>query len=168
RRAASLARQHHVGFVYCGNVKPAGYPARWVFERTHTPYCIFFYGADLLSEQHKYHHSGFKRHSARAIIGGAAALVAVPSWTPDLALTVLGELGLDGHGQRLRVVHLGTDPGRFRPGVDATELRGRLELPHSRGRNGTRWLLTVARIEPHKGVDTVLQALPAILARAPD
>src|SRR2546430_13473000 len=90
------------------------------------------------------------------------------AWTRDLALTVLGELGLDGHGQRLRVVHLGTDPGRFRPGVDATELRGRLELPHSRGRNGTRWLLTVARIEPHKGVDTVLQALPAILARAPD
>src|SRR5919197_4339416 len=54
RRAASLARQHRVGFVYCGNVKPAGYPARWVFERTRTPYCIFFYGADLLSEQHKY------------------------------------------------------------------------------------------------------------------
>src|SRR2546430_9073638 len=90
------------------------------------------------------------------------------AWPRDLPLTVLGELGLDGHGQRLRVVHLGTDPGRFRPGVDATELRGRLELPHSRGRNGTRWLLTVARIEPHKGVDTVLQALPAILARAPD
>src|SRR6266516_1012176 len=166
RRAASLARQHHVGFVYCGNVKPAGYPARWVFERTHTPYCIFFYGADLLSEQHKYHHSGFKRHSARAIIGGAAALVAVSSWTRDLALTVLGELGLDGHGQRLRVVHLGTDPERFRPGVDGDELRRRLALPA--GRDGARWLLTVARLEPHKGIDTVLQALPAILARAPD
>src|SRR5213595_2240508 len=53
RRAASLARQHHVGFVYCGNVKPAGYPARWVFERTHTPYCIFFYGADLRSEERR-------------------------------------------------------------------------------------------------------------------
>ena len=28
--------------------------------------------------------------------------------------------------------------------------------------------LTVARLDPHKGVDTVLQALPAVLARAPD
>src|ERR1041385_3201210 len=27
RRAASLARQHRVAFVHCGNVKPAGYPA---------------------------------------------------------------------------------------------------------------------------------------------
>src|SRR3989454_812080 len=33
RRAASLARRHHVRFVHCGNVKPAGYPARWVLER---------------------------------------------------------------------------------------------------------------------------------------
>ena len=162
RRAASLAREHGVSFVYCGNVKPAGYPARWVFERTHTPYCIFCYGADLLSEQHKYHHSGFKRRAARAIIGGAAVLVAISSWTRDLALTVLGELGLDGQGGRVRVVHLGTDPERFRPGVDAAELRRRFELPAG----GGRWLLTVARLVAHKGVDTVLEALPAVVARA--
>src|SRR3989441_2709447 len=159
-----LARQHRVQFVYCGNVKPAGYPARWVYERTKVPYCIFLYGADLLSEQHKYHHSGLKRRSTRAILGGAAALVAISQWTRDLALTVLGELALDGHGQRLRVVHLGTDPARFHPGVDSPELLRRLELPA----NGARWLLTVARLEPHKGVDTVLRALPAILEREPD
>src|SRR5205807_2071471 len=47
RRAAALARQHRVRFVHCGNVKPAGYPARWVYERQHIPYGIFFYGADL-------------------------------------------------------------------------------------------------------------------------
>src|SRR5438552_559973 len=164
RRAASLARQHRVQFVYCGNVKPAGYPARWVYERTKVPYCIFLYGADLLSEQHKYHHSGLKRRSTRASRGGAAALVAISQWTRDLALTVLGELALDGHGQRLRVVHLGTDPARFHPGVDSPELLRRLELPA----NGARWLLTVARLEPHKGVDTVLRALPAILEREPD
>src|SRR5205814_9973088 len=158
----SLARRHRARFVYCGNVNTAGYPARWVHERFKIPYCLFLYGADLLSEQHKYHHSRLKRRASRVILGGAAALIAISIWTRDLALTVLGELGLDGHGQRLRVLHLGTDPTRFRPGVDATELRGRLELPHSRGRNGTRWLLTVARIEPDKGGDTVLQALPAI------
>jgi phosphatidylinositol alpha-1,6-mannosyltransferase len=166
RRAARLTREHGVRFVYCGNLKPAGYPARWVYERTKVPYCLFLYGADLLSEQHKYHHSRLKRRSARAILGGAAALVAISQWTRDLALAVLGELGLDGHGERLRVVHLGTDPARFRPGVDATELCDRLQLPD--GKSGTRWLLTVARLEPHKGVDTVLRALPAVLERAPD
>jgi phosphatidyl-myo-inositol dimannoside synthase len=163
RRAASLARQHQVRFVHCGNVKPAGYPARWVYERLRVPYSLFLYGADLLSEQHKIH-SALKRKTARAIFGGAAVLIAISSWTRDLALAVLGELGLDGHGGRLRVVHLGTDPDRFRPGVDVTELRERFELEDS----GVRWLLTVARLEPHKGVDMVLRALPEIIARAPD
>src|SRR6266700_3972132 len=163
RRAASLARQHHVRFVHCGNVKPAGYPARWVLERCRVPYGIYFHGGDLLSEQHKVRHSRFKRRSTKAILGGAAVLMANSAWTRDLALSVLGELGLDGHGQRLRVVHLGTDPVRFRPGVDTSDVRQRFELPDG----AAPWLLTVARLEPHKGVDTVIKALPAILEQAP-
>jgi phosphatidylinositol alpha-1,6-mannosyltransferase len=163
RRAAKLARERDVRFVYCGNIKPAGYPTRWVYERTRIPYAVFLYGADLLSEQHKYHHSAIKRRSGRAILGGAAALVAISAWTRDLALTVLGELGLDGHGQRVRVLHLGTDPDRFRPAVDSSAIRERFHLPDS-----VRWLLTVARLEPHKGMDTVIAALPAIAARASD
>jgi phosphatidylinositol alpha-1,6-mannosyltransferase len=164
RRAASLARQHRVRFVHCGNVKPAGYPARWVFERLQIPYSLFLYGGDLLSEQHKIRHSTFKRRTARAIFGGAAVLVAISAWTRDLALTILGDLGLDGHGQRLRVVPLGTDPDRFRPGVHSVDLRARFELPDDK----TRWLLTVARLDRHKGVDTVIRALPAVVARFPD
>src|SRR5205823_12341286 len=77
RRAAALARQHRVRFVHCGNVKPAGYPARWVYERQHIPYGIFFYGADLLSEQHKIRHSRLKRRIARVILAGAAALMTI-------------------------------------------------------------------------------------------
>ncbi|HEX4629056.1 MAG TPA: glycosyltransferase family 4 protein, partial [Gemmatimonadales bacterium] len=147
----------------CGNVKPAGYPARWVFERCRVPYGVYLHGGDLLSEQHKILHSRFKRRSARAILGGAAVLMANSTWTRDLALHVLGELGIDGHAGRLRIVHLGTDPDRFKPGLDPTELRGRFELPD----NGTRWLLTVARLDPHKGVDSVIEALPTVVARFP-
>jgi phosphatidylinositol alpha-1,6-mannosyltransferase len=164
RRAASLARQHRVAFVHCGNVKPAGYPARWVYERQHIPYGIFFYGADLLSEQHKIRHSRLKRRMARVIMGGAAVLMTISAWTRDLALSLLGDLGLDGHGRRLRVVHLGTDPTWFRPGVDVTAVRERFALPDQ----GGRWLVTVARLQEHKGMDTVIRALPAILAGAPD
>ena len=164
RRAATLARQHRVAFVHCGNVKPAGYPARWVYERQHIPYGIFFYGADLLSEQHKVRHSRLKRRTARVIMGGAAVLMTISAWTRDLALSLLGDLGLDGHGRRVRVVHLGTDPTWFRPGVDVTAVRERFALPD----RGGRWLVTVARLQEHKGMDTVIRALPAILAGAPD
>ena len=164
RRAASLARQHRVRFVHCGNVKPAGYPARWVFERVRVPYSLFLYGADLLSEQHKIRQSPLKRRIARAIFGGAAVLLPISNWTRDLAMTLLGELGLDSGGTRMRVVPLGTDPEHFRPGVDPTALRARFGLPDG----DTRWLVTVARLQRHKGIDTVIQALPAILAGAPD
>jgi len=164
RRAAGLARRHHVRFVYCGNVKPAGYAARWVYERVRVPYGLILYGGDLLSEQHKIRQSRFKRRTARVIFGGAAVLVAISNWTRDLTVTVLGELGLDAHSQRLRVVHMGTDPAQFRPGVETAVLRKRADLPDG----GTRWLVTVARLEQVKGIDTVIQALPAILERAPD
>ena len=164
RRAASLARRHRVRFVFCGNVKPAGYAARWVYERVRVPYGLILYGGDLLSEQHKIRQSRFKRRTARVIFGGAAVLVAISNWTRDLTVTVLGELGLDAHSQRLRVVHMGTDPAQFRPGVETAVLRKRADLPDG----GTRWLVTVARLEQVKGIDTVIQALPAILERAPD
>jgi len=164
RRAASLARKHRVKFLYCGNVKPAGYPARWVYERLRVPYGLILYGGDLLSEQHKIRQSRFKRRTARVIFGGAAVLVAISTWTRDLTLSVLGELGLDAHSQRLRVVNMGTDPTQFRPGVETAALRKRADLPDG----GTRWLVTVARLEQIKGIDTVIQALPAILEREPD
>ncbi len=164
RRAVSLARHHRVRFVHCGNVKPAGYPARWVFERLRIPYGIFLHGGDLLSEQHKIRHSRLKRRAARAIFGGAAVLMTNSTWTRDLALSVLGELGLDGHGQRLRVVPLGTDPKQFRPGIDPSTVRERYGLPDG----GAHWLVTVARLERHKGIDTVIEALPAILNRTPN
>src|SRR2546423_3417610 len=104
RRAASLARQHRVRFVHCGNVKPAGYPARWVHERLHIPYGIFFHGADLLSEQHKIRHSRLKRRMARVLFGGAAVLMTNSALTRGLALSPLGGLGLDGVGPPVRAV----------------------------------------------------------------
>src|SRR5207248_1053706 len=58
----------------------------------------------------------------------------------------------------------GHGPELFPSGVDAGALRERFDLPD----NGTRWLVTVARLQQHKGMDTVIDALPAILERAPD
>ena len=50
---------------------------------------------------------------------------------------------------------------RFRPG-NGSALRHRLGLA------AARVLLTVARVEGHKGCDTVLRALPRVLRRVPD
>jgi len=61
----------------------------------------------------------------------------------------------------VRVVPLGTTPSHFRPGIDPRPVRVRYGL------DGGPWLLTVARLESHKGVDTVIRALPAVRAAFP-
>ena len=156
RRAVELARAIEPEFVWCGNLKPAGYPARWVRSRVGTPYGIFLYGTDLLLLQHRLRHSTIKRRAARALIRSARVLVAISRWTRAMSLTVLKELGFADGEIDVRVVPLGTDPNHFRPGVDTSAVRSRYGLEEG------RWLLTVARLVAHKGIDTVLHVLAAM------
>jgi phosphatidylinositol alpha-1,6-mannosyltransferase len=93
------------------------------------------------------------RRTAKALLGSAVAVVANSQYTREQAQTVLRELGLDPLAETVRVVPLGTDPDVFRPGVDAREVRTRYRL------NGDRWVISVARLEPYKGIDTMLKAL---------
>src|SRR3989475_4570777 len=153
RRVASLARQHKPRFAWCDSIRPCTYPAKWMHERVGTKYGVFVHGGDLLKELHAIHHSRFARKTAKALFGSAVAVVANSQWTREQAQKVLRELGLDPLAEHVRVVPLGTDPKQFRPGLDTREVRARYRL------NGDLWALTVARLEPYKGVDTVLKAV---------
>jgi phosphatidylinositol alpha-1,6-mannosyltransferase len=153
RRSAVLARSHRARFTWCGDIHPAGYPAKWTLERVGTPFGILLHGADLLVLQHQVHRSAMKRRSARALLGAAAVLVANSDWTRGLAQSLLRELELEPGGERVRVVPLGTDPGFFRPGVPTAGVRERYGLESG------RWILSVSRLAAHRGVDVVLRAL---------
>lgn len=62
---------------------------------------------------------------------------------------------------RVHVVPNGTDPDRFRPQPEA-RVRNRLDL------DDRSVLLTVGRLVPRKGVDTVLHALPYVAEKIPN
>ena len=162
RRAAVLARSTDAEFIWCGNIKPAAYPAKWTMERTGTPFGILLHGGDLLILQHQVHQSAMKRKTAAALLSSAAVLVANSEWTRECCLTLLGELEIDAPPDRVRVVPLGADQAFFRPGVDTREVRARYGLEDG------RWLLSVARLTRHKGIDTALQALARIAPRYPE
>ncbi|HXH63183.1 MAG TPA: glycosyltransferase family 4 protein [Gemmatimonadales bacterium] len=153
RRVATLARTHKPRFAWCDSVRPSGYAAKWTHERVGTKYGVLVHGGDLLKELHQIHHSRFARRTAKALLGSASAVVANSQWTREQAQTVLRELGLDPLAESVRVVPLGTDPEQFRPALDTREVRARYRL------NGEKWVLTVARLEPYKGVDVALRAL---------
>lgn len=161
RRAAVLARSTDAEFIWCGNIKPAAYPAKWTMERTGTPFGILLHGGDLLILQHQVHQSAIKRKTAAALLSSAAVLVANSEWTRDHCLTLLSELEIDASSELVRVVPLGADHQAFRPGIDTGDVRARYGLDDG------RWLLSVARLTRHKGIDIALQALARLKGRYP-
>jgi phosphatidylinositol alpha-1,6-mannosyltransferase len=162
RAAESLARTMRPEFVWCGNFKPAGYPARWINRVLGTPYGIVLYGTELLLLQHRLSRFGLKRSVARSLLGAAAVMVAISRWTRDLCVEVLTELGLEKMAPVVRVVPLGTDPSVFKPDLSTDTVRSRYRLGQG------RWLLTVARLAAHKGIDTGLRVLAALRTEFPD
>jgi phosphatidylinositol alpha-1,6-mannosyltransferase len=65
-------------------------------------------------------------------------------------------LGLKQAAPAVRVVPLGTDPEVFRPDLDTRAVRSRYHLDEG------RWLLTVARLAAHKGIDTGIRVVAAL------
>ena len=156
RHVAGLARTHKPRFAWTDSIRPGTYPAKWAHERVGMQYGVLVHGGDLLKELHAIHHAPFARKRSRGLLRAAAAVVANSHWTREQAQKVLRELGLDPLAERVKVVPLGTDPEQFRPGIDSREVRARYRL------DGPRWALTVARLEPYKGVDTALRAVARV------
>jgi phosphatidyl-myo-inositol dimannoside synthase len=160
-RAASLVARTRPGFAWCDEVKPAGYAAAVLRGRYGLPFGVIAHGADWLLLEAKLRRSRFKRWTARRILSRCSVVVANSRWTAAQAGAVLDTLGCRALAADVRVVHLGTSPARFRPGLDPEPARRRWGL------DGGPWLLTVARLDFHKGIDTVIRALPAIRAAFP-
>lgn len=163
RRADQLARAHRPGFTWCGELKPAAYPARWLHARYGIPYGIITYGAELLLLDEKLRRSRFKRWTGRQLLQGASVFVAISEWTAAYTRRILSESGLESAAERVRVIPLGTDPEQFQPGVPTAEVKRAYGLDGG----GGPWILTVARLDWHKGFDTVIRALPAVRAAHP-
>jgi phosphatidylinositol alpha-1,6-mannosyltransferase len=161
RRAAVLARAVGPELMWCGNLKPAAYPANWVTRRLGIPHGVFLHGTELLLLRHRLG-SIRKRLAGRSLLGAPAVFVTNSRWTTDLCRLVLSELGFDRELVDVRTVPLGTDPARFRPGLDPADVRARYDLAPG------RWLITVARLAAHKGIDTGLHVLAALRQEAPD
>jgi phosphatidylinositol alpha-1,6-mannosyltransferase len=162
RRVVALTTSLEAEFIWCGNLKPAAYPARWAAARLGIPYGVMVVGSDLLILQQQIQRSSLKRRAAHALLGSASVLVAISRWTADLCLTILGQLQIKTEPDLVRTIPLGTDPVFFQPGRDTREVRARYGLGER------RWLLSVARLVPYKGLDTGLRVLAELRQHHPD
>jgi glycosyltransferase involved in cell wall biosynthesis len=155
---------HHcpnrIGVIHCGNIRPVGYAVTWPHVRLRIPYLLYVNGGDLLRERSKAEHNRLKRAGARRILGAAAGIVATSEWVADLAGEVMQAVGIESMPP-VGAFDLGTDPERFHPSRDSGSLRARWGVGQG------PLLITVARLVPHKGQDSVLRALTALSVEFP-
>lgn len=120
--------------VWVGHTHPRLLMAAALYPRAR--YAASAYGNDFLAARRRWHWP-----LTRALLRRAHPLITITRANAER----LHGLGLPG----ARVVYPGTDPQRFHPPPD------RLSSPLT--------LLTVSRLVSRKGIDTVIQALPALL-----
>ncbi|MCC6316150.1 MAG: glycosyltransferase family 4 protein [Gemmatimonadaceae bacterium] len=142
--------------IHLGNIRPCGYAVQLATRRVRVPYLVYVNGGDLLREQQKVGRAlSLKRWSARDIFARSSGVVANSAWSADLARRVMQLAGVR-HAPEVAAIDLGTDPLQFAPSRDRGLLRRRL------GIGDAPLLVTVARLVPHKGQDTVVEALASL------
>lgn len=162
-RGVSLARAVQARFAWCDSVRPAGHPGYWTRHLSGVPYGIIVHGGDILTLRARVTTGAFKRRLMRSILAGASVYVANSHWSADQCRELLTSLDLADAQVRVRVVVLGTHPDRWRPAESAVAaFRARHDLPAG------RWLVTVARLVPYKGIDVAIRAVAALSDVHPD
>lgn len=161
-RSVRLARDRQVKFAWANPFRPAGVVAWWTERKTALPYGIIFHGGDILSLREKLRKHAWKRRLHRAVIRRAAVLVVNSHWTAERARELLMQLDLPEHSSRIRVIHPGTDPDHWRASKEeVASFMARHQLPAG------RWLVTVARLVAHKGIDTTIDLLATLAPEYP-
>lgn len=132
-----------VKMIHCGRALPEGFAA-WLCRRSGGPrYAVWAHGEDISTALTSRELTWLMRQ----VYGGADVVFANSANTRRM----LVELGIAA--DRVEIVYPGVDTERFRPDIDATELRRKLAS------HGETLLLSVGRHQTRKGHDLMIQAV---------
>lgn len=146
-----LITARSVQVLHGGQVYPLGVAVYALCLLTRVPYTLYVHGEEVATARRR----PWTRAIAAFVLRHASA-VFVNSWFSAGHVSALGVAA-----SRIHVARPGVDPRRFRP-ADGSALRARL------GGGGRQVLLSVGRLIPRKGQDTVIRLLPHIAAQAPE
>ena len=129
--------------IHCGRALPEGFGA-WLSRRSGGPrYACWAHGEDIASALT----SRELTMLMRMVYASAEVIFANSANTREM----LRRVGVAA--DRMEIVYPGVNTERFRPDLDATELRRRLTP------NGEAMLLSVGRLQTRKGHDLMIQAM---------
>jgi phosphatidylinositol alpha-1,6-mannosyltransferase len=146
--------------ILCPMWLPDGAACRWALGGAPIPYFVSAHGTEVFKDFATLRNSVrtvLARGLKRRVFRDANKVFPVSAYTGRAVLEQTGAAE-----DRVVVVHNGVNPAIFKPTTvsPADEARYR---PH-----GERLLLTVTRLYPYKGVDRMLEALPAIAQVVPN
>lgn len=151
-RSLALALRYRFDAIHAGRALPEGLVGWLVARLTGHSLAIYAHGEELTGwgRGNKYQAMCFAlRHADRVVANSA--------FTRETLI------GMGVREARICVIHPGVDVRRFRPGLPANDLRGRLGLAP-----GAKLLLSVGRLQRRKGFDTVIRCLPELVAAGLD
>ncbi len=141
-----------VGMILCGQLLSLGAPTRVLARIARIPYAVFVHGADLLD--YDYPPWG---GLARWVLSGASTIVVNSRFTAGLVSRHAPSVAA-----RIFVLPMGVEPPVPVDPEAVDSLRRRYRL------GAGPILVSLARLVPIKGHDTVIRALPGLIPRFPD
>ncbi len=159
RTLRRLIRQQPPGAVFCPMWFPDGAACRWALNEAPVPYFVAAHGTEVFEDFTTVRNSVrtmLVRRLKRKVFHDAERVFPVSQYTRK---AVLEEAG--GNGNRVITVNNGVNSTIFKK----TSLSSGVEARYRP--RGERILLTVTRLHPYKGVDRMLESLPAILRAVP-
>lgn len=159
RALRPLIRREEPDVIFCPMWFPDAAAARWAMKASPVPYFVVAHGTEVF-ENYGNVKDGIKTWLLRNLKGKvfrqADRVFPVSNYTRT---AVLDEAG--GDENKVITVNNGVNPGIFKPAAVRPHVEAKYR-PH-----GERILLTVTRLYPYKGVDRMLEALPAITRAMP-
>ena len=153
RRIWVIVRTEKIAVLCIGELVAGGWLAEVCGRFFGLKTLIYVHGEEV-STRERYDEGGRRRRRA---LSSADGIVAVSRFTAD---TLLRGFGVPAG--KIELVSNGVDLARFAPGPRPAHLMVRYGL------EGRRVLLTVSRLHARKGMDRVIESLPAVLRRFPD
>lgn len=150
-----------VQILHCGGMGVAGRVVRHAHKRARIPYIVYVNAGELNLARERVGSGPLARRSIRLLLGDAAGVVATTDYVAILARELMQEIGIT-QPPPVGAPGLGTDPLLFGPGRDTGTLRQRWGIRRA------PIVLTVARLVPHKGQDTGIEALALLRDEFPD
>ncbi len=150
-----------VHVLHCGDIGVVGRIVWRTHKRLGVPYVVYVNARDLTQSSEKAKGGWLGRRTVRMVLGDAAGIVATTEHVATLAREVMNDAGIS-QPPPVAALGLGTDPALFGPGRDSGTLRQRW------GVRRAPIILTVARLVPHNGQDTGIEALALLRDEFPN